>query len=152
MTILEKLKLTTASPREPLTPVSRKRKRLLEKLDKQILAAQAEAREEEFLDEVTRWVRCEDTGDKQPVTMHRPFKKWWWQNQHGAWMLSLRDGNRLIPLVKDKPSVELGELQTLVPTLETLREAIVAGELDAQLEQLIAERKLPVRKKPKQAA
>ena len=67
-------------------------------------------------------------------------------------MLSLRDGNRLIPLVKDKPSVELGELQTLVPTLETLREAIVAGELDAQLEQLIAERKLPVRKKPKQAA
>lgn len=152
MTILDKLKLTAASPREPLTPLSRKRKRLLQKLDKQIQAAHAEARDEEFLDEVTRWVRCEDTGDKQPITMHRQFKKWWWQNQHGAWMLSLRDGNRLIPLSDDKSSVEIGELQALVSTLETLREAIVAGELDAQLEQLISERKLPARKKPKQAA
>ena len=77
MTILERLKLTAASPREPLTPLSRKRKRLLQKLDKQIQAAQAEARDEEFLEEVTRWVRSEATGDKEPITMRRPFKKWW---------------------------------------------------------------------------
>lgn len=152
MTILERLKLTAASPREPLTPLSRKRKRLLQKLDKQIQAAQAEARDEEFLEEVTRWVRSEATGDKEPITMRRPFKKWWWQNQHGVWMLSLRDGNRLIPLRDDKSSVELGELSTLAQTLEILREAIIAGELDAQLEALVADRKPPARKKPKQAA
>ena len=152
MTILDKLQLSSASPREPLTPLSRKRKRLLQKLDKQIQAAQAEERDEEFLEEVTRWVRSEATGDKEPITMHRPFKKWWWQNQHGVWMLSLRDGNRLIPLSDDKSSVELGELSTLVQTLETLREAIVAGELDTQLEALIGDRPPPARKKPKQAA
>ena len=152
MSILSKLSLSNSSPREPLTALARKRKKLLAKLDVQIQAAQAEARDEQFMEEVKRWVRDEATGDKRPIAFERPVKKWWWQNQHGVWMISLRDGNRLIPLGKDSSSVEVGSLDQLEPTLQTLREAIVAGELDQQLETLIAERKIPSRKKPKQAA
>ena len=148
---LSKLKLSTTSPREPLTPLARKRIKLLHKLELQIAAAQAEAQDEEFIEEIKRWVRNEETGEKHLVTKHLPVRKWWWKNQHGALMVSLRDGNRLIPLGNDNSSVEVGAVDELVSTLETLRDAVIAGELDDQIQTLISERKIPMRKK-KQAA
>ncbi|MEP1208421.1 MAG: hypothetical protein ABJM29_10535 [Rhizobiaceae bacterium] len=152
MTHLENLSLSSASPRTPTTPLQRKRSKLLGKLDQQIQAAQAEARDEEFLEEIRRWVRDEDTGERKPISFNRPVRKWWWQDPNGNWMISLRDGNRVIPLGKDQASVEVGAVDQLVSVLETLRDAVVAGELDQQLETLIASRKLPPRKKPKAAA
>jgi len=141
MSNLEKLKLSATSPREPMTPLARKRIKLLGKLDQQVEAAEAEARDEEFMEEIKRWVRDEETGDKSLVTKQRPVRKWWWQNQHGVWMISLRDGNRVLPLGEDKTSVEVGSMEEIVSTLQTLREAVIAGELDQQLETVIANRK-----------
>ena len=152
MSNLSKLKLTTTSPREPLTPLARKRIKLLRRLDQQIAAAEAEMRDEQFMEEIKRWVRNEETGDKQLITKERPVRTWWWQNQHGAWMISLRDGNRLIPLGDKNSSVEVGAMEQMASTLETLRDAIIAGELDTQLETLISQRKIPTRRKTKQAA
>ena len=97
-------------------------------------------------------VRNEETGDKTLITTERPIRKWWWKNQHGAWMISLHDGNRLIPLDDDNTSVEVGDIEQMVTTLETLRDAVIAGELDAQLEVLIASRKPITTRKNKVAA
>ena len=66
-------------------------------------------------------------------------------------MVSLRDGNRLVPLNKDKSSVEVGDPNLLVQVLQTLKAAVTAGELDGQLETLIAARKPPTTQKPKTA-
>ena len=131
--------------------MARKRIKLLRKLDQQIEAAQAEANDEEFLEEVRSWIRDEQTGEKCLVTKQRPVRKWWWQNQHGAWMISLRDGNRIIPLGDNQTSVEVGAADQMVSVLETLRNAVIAGELDQQLENLIASRKVLPKKKSKAA-
>jgi hypothetical protein len=151
MSNLSKLTLSDTSPRSPISPLARKRMKLLGKLEQQIEAAEAEARDEEFVEEIRRWVRDEQTGDRKPVSFNRPVKKWWWQNQHGNWMISLRDGNRIIPLGKDQSSVQVGAVDQLSAVLETLRAAVIAGELDAQLEAMIAQRKMPPRKKAKAA-
>ena len=151
MSILSKLTLTATSPRQPMTPLARKRIKLLQKLEQQIAAAEAEANDEQFMEEIRRWVKDGDTGDKKSVIFERPVKKWWWQNEHGAWMITLRDGNKIIPLSKDKTSVEVGSIEEMVSTLQTLRQAVIAGELDQQLEKLIAERKTPKTKKAKAA-
>ncbi|MEP1208434.1 MAG: hypothetical protein ABJM29_10600 [Rhizobiaceae bacterium] len=151
MSNLSKLTLSDTSPRSPISPLARKRMKLLGKLDQQIEAAEAEARDEEFVEEVRRWVRDEQTGDRKPIAFNRPVKKWWWQDQHGALMISLRDGNRIIPPGKDQSSVQVGAADQLVPTLNTLRDAVVAGELDKQLEVMIAQRKMPKRGKAKAA-
>jgi hypothetical protein len=151
MSNLAKLNLSSTSPHAPMTPLARKRIKLLQKLDVQIQAAEAEAQDEEFLEDIKRWVRNEETGEKSLITKQMPIRKWWWQNQHGAWMVSLRDGNRLIPLGADKTSVEVGAMDQLVSALETLRDAVVAGELDTQLDALIASRK-PVGRKQKEKA
>lgn len=152
MSILSKLTLTATSPREPITPLARKRIKLLNRIEQQISVAEAELRDEQFMEEVKRWVRNEETGDKTLIATERPVRKWWWKNQHGAWMISLRDGNRLIPLGDDNTSVEVGDIEQMVTTLETLRDAVIAGELDAQLEALIASRKPITKRKQKLAA
>lgn len=133
MSHLSKLKLSKTSPRQPLTLLDRKRRNLLQRLDMQFQAANAELQDEEFMQEVRKWVRGDD-GEKQLVTSQRPVRKWWWTNQHGALMLSLRDGNRIIDLGDGETAIEVGSLQDLPKAIETVRAAIVDGELDKQLQ------------------
>lgn len=151
MSYLSKLTLTQTSQREPLTPLAWKRIKLLRDLGLQIAAAEAQANDEEFLQEIKRWVRVEDSNEKQLVTQNKPVRKWWWNNQHSALMISLKDGNKIIPLDDQNISVEVGGIEDLVSTLETIRSAVIAGELDASLEKLIAERKIPKKKTGKSA-
>ncbi|WP_162652124.1 hypothetical protein [Lentilitoribacter sp. Alg239-R112] len=141
MSNLSKLTLTTTTPNQPLTPLARKRIKLLRKLDQQLLAAEAEKDGSEFTEEVKRWVKNVQTGEKELITQSRTVKKWWWANEHGALVLTLKDGNKIIPLDDNHKSVEVGGIEDLASTIETVRAAVIAGELDQQLEKLIAERK-----------
>lgn len=136
MTHLSKLSLSSASRKQPVTPVARKRLNLIRKLDLQILAAEAELNDEEFLEDIRKWVRGED-GEREQVTQQRAVRKWWWQHHTGAWMITLRDGSKELPLLEDKNSAEVGEISNLVDTLQQLRSAAIAGELDDQLMQIL---------------
>lgn len=141
MSNLSKLTLTTTTPNQPLTPLARKRIKLLRKLDQQLLAAECASEGMEHTEEVKRWVKIEQTGEKELITQSRPVKKWWWANEHGALMLTLKDGNKIIPLDDNHKSVEVGGIEDLAGTIETVRAAVIAGELDQQLEKLISEPK-----------
>ena len=67
-------------------------------------------------------------------------------------MLTLRDGAKELPLLEDKNSIEVGEISNLVDALETIRSAVIAGELDDQLLQMVVPRKTKPTKKAKGAA
>jgi hypothetical protein len=136
MSHLAQLALTDSSPKTPVSPVSRKRLNLLRKLELQIQAAEAELRDEEFLEDIRKWVRGED-GERQQITEQRAVRKWWWQHHTGAWMLTLKDGSKEIPLGDNKASIEIGEISNLVEVLQTVRSAVLAGELDDALEQMV---------------
>jgi len=133
MSVLSSLTLSAASPREKLTPVARKRMKLLEQLDIQITAADCELNGSEYLHSVRRWARVEGSTDKQLITKPVMVRRWWWPNEHGKLMVALRLGNRVMEVAPGKVSVEVGDITALPGTLRTLREAIVAGELDSQL-------------------
>jgi hypothetical protein len=133
MSHLANLKLSQTSPRDKLSPVARKRGKLLEQLDLQISAAAHAVKGEEFLHEVRRWVHVEGSADKQLITQKKPVRRWWWQNEVGAVMLSLRQGNRVMDIAEGKTAIEVGEMSDLPKVLDTLRQAIAAGELDEQL-------------------
>ena len=49
-------------------------------------------------------------------------------------VLSVRYGTKVLELAKGKWAVEVGGDKELVPTLELLKGAVLAGELDAQIE------------------
>ena len=133
MSTLSTLKLSASSPRQQLSATDRLRRKLLEQLDLQIRAAVCAMAGETFQHEVQRWVRQNGSNDKVLTTITRQVRPWWWTNSFGTIMLSLRQGNRIIDIAEGKSSIEVGELSDLLAILETLRKAITAGELDAQL-------------------
>ena len=48
-------------------------------------------------------------------------------------MLDVRYGNRRIELKPGKPTIEVGAADNLLPTLQAVKDAIAAGELDKLL-------------------
>lgn len=133
MSVLANLKLSDTSPRAKLSPVARKRQKLLDQIDLQLKAATAFLAGETVQQDVQRWVRVEGSDDKQLVTRKKPVRPWWWRNDVGRLMLSVRAGNRLLDLAEGKVSIDVGTPEHLQKTIETLREAVAAGELDEQL-------------------
>ena len=61
-------------------------------------------------------------------------KQWWFVAESGKLVLNIRYGARLIELAKGKSSIEMANATELVPTLELVKRAVEAGELDAQIE------------------
>jgi hypothetical protein len=55
-------------------------------------------------------------------------------------MITLRDGAKELPLLEDKNSIEIGEMSNLIDPLQTIRSAVISGELDDQLEQMVSKR------------
>ena len=66
--------------------------------------------------------------------MPKRLKPWWFQSEQGKVCISVKYGSWTIELAKGKPSVEVANGAELVKTLETIKGAVEAGELDAQIE------------------
>ncbi len=64
----------------------------------------------------------------------------------GNVILDVRYGNRRIELKPGKPTIEVGSTDKLLPTLQAVKEAIAAGELDKLLMDAKKERVRPKRK------
>jgi hypothetical protein len=47
--------------------------------------------------------------------------------------LSIRYGSKLIELAKGKSTIELASMSDLIPTLELIKVAVEAGELDTEI-------------------
>ena len=81
-----------------------------------------------------RLVKDAETGVRKSVEAQKRVKAWWFTGENGKLVLSLRYGSRVLELAKGKAAVEVTASKDLVPTLETLKAAVLAGELDAQIE------------------
>lgn len=149
MSKLSTLALSAASPRQQLSPVARKRRKLIEQIELQAKAADAAIAGSQFAQEVQRWQRVEGHVDKQLVTVRKPVRAWWWKNEVGKIMLSLRQGSRIMELAAGKTSIEVGEMSALPDTLRTLLEAVADGELDEQLEKAVPQLRPTKKAKPK---
>ena len=64
----------------------------------------------------------------------KQIKQWWFITDNGKLALSVRYGARLLELAKGKFAVELASEKELVPTLEVIKAAVLAGELDTAID------------------
>ena len=143
MTILEKLSLTEKTRAAMLaSPEARLRQKMTDAIDNQIAAASADASDEPFVPRGMRWVKDPETGERVRKEVPLRFRRWWWKDESGRLMLDVRYGNKRIELAPKKPTIEVGDMEKLVPTLTTLREAVLAGELDKVLAKAKPIRKL----------
>ncbi len=134
MTALAKLKLVSAQAVRK-SPISQRRAKLTGKLEEQIRYAQSLTSGDVFAPTRKRVIKDAETGLKKHVETAVTVKPWWWNGQNGSLIFSLRYGSKQIEIAKGKNAIEVSNADELVSALQTVREAVIAGELDGQIEQ-----------------
>lgn len=134
MTALAALKLVAVQKPTHMPPVQLRRNKLAKRLWEQIELAKAQQAGTVFAPTKLRTVVQNDTGLRRQVEVSKRVKAWWFTADNGKLAVSVRYGTRLLELGKNKWAVEVGTDKDLVPVLETLKAAVLAGELDTQIE------------------
>ena len=111
-----------------------RRNKLAAKLWEQINLAQSQLDGKPFVVMKYRSIKDSETGLRKQVEMPKRLKPWWFQSEQGKVCVSIKYGSWTIELAKGKPSVEVASGAELVKALESIKTAVEAGELDAQIE------------------
>jgi hypothetical protein len=132
-TSLASLKFTSAKKPTHLPPVQIRRNKLVAKLAEQIALATALAEGRTFAPTKIKAVTGED-GVRRNVETAKRMKQWWFGTADGKLALTVRYGAKVLELAKGKNAVEIASAAQLLPTLELLKQAAEAGEMDAVIE------------------
>ncbi|KQO79014.1 hypothetical protein [Rhizobium sp. Leaf262] len=146
MSHLKALKLTSAVPvRATVDPVQRAREKMIATLTEQKQMAEAKIAGQAFAP--THTVRRKNAeGQRVEVETLKRVRQGWFTDATGKVFFVLRYAGKSIDFAKDKNAIEVGELVTLPAIIDTLVDAVRAGELDVQLAAAAAERGKMLRK------
>jgi hypothetical protein len=133
MSVLSSLRLVAAKKPGKLPPVVMRRNKLSTKIWEQLQLAQAHKSGETYAPTRTRTIRDPETGLRRDVTAPKRVKPWWFVAENGKVCVSIRYGARVLELAKGKASIEVSGPDELIKTLQSIKEATEAGELDAQI-------------------
>jgi len=137
MGFLQELKLTNVQRTVRLSPVLHRRHKLVDKLHEQLMLAKAMADGNTYEVAVVRRRKDSETGAVTKVDGIRKVKPWFFTADSGKTMLQVKYGMKVLELAKGKASVEIASPEKLIPTIELLKQATLAGELDAQIELML---------------
>ena len=136
MEMLKKLKFVEYKPNTTNNPQLDRRRKLLDKLDEQIMLAQ----DRDF--KPTRLKLTTDSaGNRVHVKVAKRARRWWSIAADGKVQLTIRYGSRPVEFQKGKCAIELNTEAEVLDTLETVRRSVEASEFDALLEGMAAARK-----------
>ena len=128
------LKLAVFTKPAAVTAAEFRRNKLLVRLREQIALAEAE-RNGTVYAATRKRVVTDAAGVRSTVTAPKRVKHWWHKDAAGKVLLTVRYGSRLLELGgKGKNAVEIADIKQLVPTLKIICDAVLAGELDAEIE------------------
>lgn len=135
MTVFSKLKLVASKKERNVSPVVARRTKLAGKIDEQLLFATAQRDGQIYAPKRLKNVIDKATGERKTVETTKRIKEWYWTNSTGKIHLSVRYGSKTLELAKGKNAIELNSGDELLATLATLKEAVIAGELDDAIAQ-----------------
>ena len=81
-----------------------------------------------------RTITNPQTGERTTVETVKRVRERFWINEAGKLNLAVRYGSKVLELARGKNAIELGSGDELVAVLGKLKDAVLAGELDAQIE------------------
>ncbi len=130
MSALNSLKLVTA--KKPVqTPIATKRNKLLAKLQDQIdlMTAQQQGRTHHAVR--TQWTTDADSGARVAVEVHKRVREWFWTTGTGRLTAVVKYGAATLALGKGgKNAFEVSDLNELITAFNSVKAAVIAGELD----------------------
>jgi hypothetical protein len=132
--ILSSLKLTSAKRQQVSNPIEFRRQKISTKLKEQVALAIALKNGETYTAKRLHTVTDSD-GIRQSVEVSKRVKPLWF-TQNSKVFVQLRYGSKVVPLTTkgDKNSVEVASADDLIEVLKKLDQAVLAGELDTQIE------------------
>ena len=133
MITLTSLKLVTAKRPSDVPPVVKRRNRLIAKIWEQTELAKSVLEGKTYAPLHTRKIKDRETGEARRVETPKRVKAWWFTADNGKVCLTVKYGAKVLELAKGKSAIEVGTMAELIPTLDILKAAIDAGELDTQL-------------------
>ena len=134
MSNLASLKLVASKKPRSIAPVQHRRNKMGTKLWEQIQLAKSQMEGTVFAPMKYRTVVDRETGLRRQVELPKRVKPWWWVSQEGKVCVSVKYGSYTLELSKGKSSVEVANANDLIKTLDTIKVAVEAGELDAQID------------------
>jgi hypothetical protein len=132
--ILSSLKLTSAKRQLVQNPIEFRRQKLSNKLKEQVALATSMKNGETYTAKRLRTVTDSD-GVRQTVEVTKRVKPIWF-TQNNIVLVQVKYGSKVVLLTSkgDKNSVEVSNADELIQVLKKLNEAVLGGELDAQIE------------------
>ena len=141
MSIMHQFKLANVTPKKGSSAVERFRHKMTDAIELQIDIAKADAAGQAFTRLQQRWVRTDKNGDKELRNVPIPIRRWWWTDDKGVTYVTVKHNAKPIELAPGKNAIEIGSLAELADKLALLRDAVRAGELDAQAK---SEKQMPI--------
>ena len=135
MTVFSKLKLVASKKERNVSPVVARRTKLAGKIEEQLLFATAQRDGQIYAPKRLKNVIDKATGERKTVEATKRIKEWYWTNSTGKIHLSVRYGSKTLELAKGKNAIELNTGDELLATLASLKDAVIAGELDEAISQ-----------------
>lgn len=132
---LAALKFVSSKRPTQMPAVQVRRNKLVAKLHEQIQLVAAKKDGVHFAPLHLRSVRDRDTGAIKRIETPKRIRPWFFTSDNGKICVQIKYGSRVIDVSgKNKPTIELASTDDLVKTLELIKTAALAGELDAMLE------------------
>ena len=134
MSGLNALKFTN-SKRQPGNSLQHaRRQKFCVKLDEQIQLAKAQQAGTEFAPIKVRTIKDVATGESRKVEVPKKIKPWWWTDDKGKLCITVRYGARTLEIMDGKKAIEADNIADVITSLQVIRSAVDAGELDKRIE------------------
>lgn len=131
MSLLKSLKLSAAKPQsQPASPQERNRDKLRGYLAEQRALAEATVAGKPYA-AVRTVTKTDEAGNRTRVEVPRTVRKGWFIGDGSKVYFQLRYGGRPLELAKGMTSIEVDGLAGIGPIIDTLDQAVLAGEFDA---------------------
>jgi hypothetical protein len=134
MSAFSGLKLVAAKRPQNAAPAVMRRAKLVGHITEQMELARACAAGTTYAPMRVRSVLDKATGLRSSVQHTKRVKQWWFVADTGRVCLQIRYGTRVLELKKNMNSIDVGSTAELLGTLEVVKSAVEAGELDAQID------------------
>jgi hypothetical protein len=133
MATLASLKLVATKKPSNQPPVIQRRNKLSSKVFEQIQLARAQNLGETYSPAKNKIITNAD-GERVTVAVPKKIRPWWFVSENGKCCIAVRYGAKVIELAKGKSAIEVASPDALIEALEAVNAAVIAGELDAQIE------------------
>jgi len=134
MSTLNGLKLVNTKRSNKMPPVQQRRNKLMKGIWEQMELCKAKQAGSIYAPVRLRTMKNKETGERTTLQVPKRVRAWHWTAENGKTCLSVKYGAKVIPLAKGMTAIELESEVDLLDTLATIKLAVEAGELDAQIE------------------